>query len=134
MIAEYASVVAAMAVLVSTITGSLATLPTSTNAALTAVTSGAKAQNVPVAGARSAYKRAPYSKPILKYLYAAGWIGGKKSPLSCLFARVQPDETEREAVREMRRNAKLVRQLRRARVSLTTAADTLVKGIASACS
>lgn len=134
MIVEYASVVAAMAVLVSTITGSLATLPTSTNAALTAVTAGAKAQKVSGAGARAAYKRAPYSKPILKYLYAAGWIGGKKSTPSCLFARVQPDETEREAIREIRRNAKLVRQLRRARVSLTTAADTLVKGIASACS
>jgi hypothetical protein len=134
MIVEYASVVAAMAVLVSSITGNLATLPTSTNAALTAVTSGAKAQKVSSAGARTAYKRAPYSKPILKYLYAVGWIGGKKSPLSCLFARVQRDDTEREALREIRRNPKLVRQLRRAHVSLGVAATTLVQGIASACS
>lgn len=134
MLVEYASVVAAMAVLVSTITGSLAALPTSTNAALSAVTAGARAQKVPPAQARAAYKRAPYKKPVLKYLYAAGWIGGKKSPLSCLFARVQRDDTEREARRELSRNAKLVRQLRRARVSVSQAATTLVAGIASACS
>jgi hypothetical protein len=133
-IVEYASVVAAMAVLVSTVTGSLSALPTSTGAALTAVVAGAKAQKVPVGEARAAYKRAPYRKPVLKYLYAAGWIGGKKSAVSCLFARVQPDDTQREAAREIRRNAKLVRQLKRAHVTVATASATLVRGIASACS
>jgi hypothetical protein len=133
-IVEYASLVAAMAVLVSTVTGSLSALPTSTAPALTAVAAGAKAQKVPVGEARAAYKRAPYRKPVLKYLYAAGWIGGKKSSVSCLFARVQPDDTQREAAREIRRNPKLVRQLKRARVSVGTASATLVRGIASACS
>jgi hypothetical protein len=136
-IAEYASVVAAMAVLVSTITGAfgqkLAALPTSQGSALTAVSAGARAQKLPAGAARAVYKRAPYKKPVLKYLYTVGWIGGKKSSLSCLFARSQRSETEQEALMEIRRNAKLVHQLRRVHVGLKAASTTLVSGIASAC-
>jgi hypothetical protein len=137
-IVEYASVVAAIGVLVSTISGSfgqrLAALPTSNGTALTAVSAGARAQKVPPGEARAVYRQAPYKKPVLKYLYTVGWIGGKKSALSCLFARTQRDDTEREGLVEIRKKAKLVRQLRRVHVSLTTAAATLVRGIASACS
>lgn len=135
---EYASIVAAMAVLASTLTGAfgpkLAVLPTSSGAALQAVTAGAKAQHVPPAQARAAYRRAPYAKPVLKYLYAIGWIGGKKDPVSCLFARVQPEETARDALAQIRKNAKLVRQLARRGVSKPAAAKVVVAGIASACS
>ena len=137
MIAEYASVLAAMTVLVSTITGAfgqkLAALPTSQGSALTAVSAGARAQKVPAGAARAVYKQAPYTKPVLKYLYTVGWIGGKKSPLSCLFARSQRSGTEQEALAEIRKNAKLVHQLRRVHVGLTRASTTLVSGIASAC-
>jgi hypothetical protein len=136
-IVEYASVVSAVALLVSTITGAfgshVAALPTRDAGALTAVSAGARAQHVSPAAARAVYKRAPYSKPVLKYLYTVGWIAGKKNAVSCLFARTQRGDTEREAAREMRKNAKLMRQLRRVHVSLQTAAKTLVAGIASAC-
>ena len=64
----------------------------------------------------------------------ACWIGGKKSSLSCLFARTDAGGTEHEALSEIRKNAKLVHQLRRAHVGLKLAATTLVSGIASACS
>jgi hypothetical protein len=137
-IVEYASVVSAVAVLVSTITGAfggkVAALPTRDAGALTAVAAGAHAQKVSAREARVVYKRAPYSKPVLKYLYTVGWIGGKKNALSCLFARTQRVDTEREAAGEIRKNARLVRQLRRVHVSLQTASKTLVAGIASACS
>jgi hypothetical protein len=137
-IVEYASVVAAIGVLVSTVSGAfgnkLVALPTTNGKALTAVSAGARAQKVSVGEARVVYNRAPYKKPVLKYLYTVGWIGGKKSPLSCLFARTQRDDTEREALAEIRKNTKLVRQLRRVHVSLKGAAATLVRGIASACS
>jgi hypothetical protein len=135
-IVEYASVVSAVGLLISTITGAFGTvaaLPTRDAAALTAVSAGAKAQHVSPRTARSVYKHAPYTKPVLKYLYTMGWIGGKKNPASCLFARTDRPGTERDAVGEMRRSAKLVRHLRRVHVSLTTAARTLVAGIASAC-
>lgn len=138
MIVEYGSLVAALAVLASTIGGAfggnLAALPTSTGTALAAVTAGAKAQKVPPGEAKAAYNRAPYKKPILKYLYAIGFIGGKKSPVSCLFARVSRAQTEAEAVIEIRKNPKLVQRLKRRGVSAKTAATVLVAGIASACS
>jgi hypothetical protein len=137
-IVEYASIVSAMAVLAATLSGAfgarLAVLPISSGGALSAVSAGAKAQKVPPGEARAAYQRAPYSKPVLKYLYAVGWIGGKKSPLSCLFARVSPDDTEAETLREIRKNAKLVKQLKQRNVPQKRAASAVVAGIASACS
>jgi hypothetical protein len=137
-IVEYASLVAAMAVLTASLTGAfgqkLAVLPTSSGAAISTLNAASGSQKVPAAGARAAYKRAPYSKPVLKYLYAVGWIGGKKSPLSCLFARTQPDQTEQEALSEIRGNGKLVKQLRRVHVAQKQAASVVVEGIASACS
>jgi len=127
-----------MAVLTASLTGAfgqkLAVLPTSSGAALSTLNAAAGAQKVPAGGVRAAYKRAPHSKPVLKYLYAVGWIGGKKSPLSCLFARVSRDETEQEALGEIRRNTKLVKQFRRVRVGQKQAASVVVEGIASACS
>ena len=138
MIVEYASIVSAMAVLAATLSGAfggkLAVLPTTSGAALTSISAAAKAQNVATRDARAAYNRAPYSKAVLKYLYAVGWIGGKKSPLSCLFARVSSGETEAETLREIRKNAKLVQQLKRRKVAQKQAATVVVAGIASACS
>jgi len=138
MLVEYASLVAAMAVLTASLTGALgqklSVLPTSSGAALSTLNAAAGAQKVPAGGTRAAYKRAPYSKPVLKYLYAVGWIGGKKSPLSCLFARTQPSETEQEALVEIKENGKLVKQLRRVHVGQKLAASVVVTGIASACS
>lgn len=137
-VVEYASIVSAMAVLASTLAGTfgqkLAVLPTSTASAISSVSVGAKSQRVPPAQARAAYKRAPYSKPVLKYLYAVGWIGGKKSAVSCLFARVSPERTTQETLVEIRKNRKLSRQLAKRGVSKPTAAKALVAGIASACS
>ena len=138
MLVEYASLVAAMAVLTASLTGAfgqkLSVLPTSSGTAISTLNAAAGAQKVPAGGARAAYKKAPYSKPVLKYLYAVGWIGGKKSPLSCLFARTQPSETEQEALGEIRKNTKLAQQLRRVHVGQKLAATVVVKGIASACS
>ena len=136
MIVEYAGVVSAISLLISTIAGTftgIAALPTRDANALTAVSAAAKAQHVSPRASRAVYKRAPYSKPVLKYLYTVGWIGGKKNAASCLFARTDPEGTTSDAVHEMRRSAKLVRHLRRAHVSVTTAARTLVAGVASAC-
>jgi hypothetical protein len=136
-VVEYVSLVTALAILASTLSGAfgekLAVLPTSSATAVSSINAGARAQGVPPAQARSAYKRAPYRKTVLRYLYAVGWIGGKKSPVSCLFARVQPEETQAEALAEIRKNRKLSRQLARRGVSKPAAAKVVVAGIASAC-
>ena len=79
MIVEYAGIVAGLA-LASTLSGAY-------GQNVAAVLGGerrrgcrgrkaARAQHVSVPGAKAAYKRAPYAKPALKYLYAMGWIGG----------------------------------------------------------
>lgn len=137
MIAEYASVVAAMSILVSAITGAfgktVTALPTRDGTAVAAVSAGARSQGVSAAQARAAYKKAPYSKPVLKYLYAVGWIGGKKSAFSCLLAKDDAGGTQADALSEIRKNAKVVRALHRAHVGLKQAAMVLTRGIASAC-
>ena len=134
---EYASLVAALAVLASTLTGAfgqkLAVLPGSTAAALPTLSAGAKSQGIRAAEARGAYKRAPYSKPVLKYLFAVGWIGGKKDPVSCLFARVQREEMVQDTLAWMRGQVKLRKQLARRNVSRRMAANVIVEGIAAAC-
>jgi hypothetical protein len=137
MIAEYASVVAAMSILVSAITGAfgktVTALPTRDGTAITAVSAGARSQGIAAAQARVAYRKAPYSKPVLQYLYAVGWIGGKKSAFSCLLAKEDVSGTESDALSAIRKNPKVVRALHRAHVGLKQAAQVLTRGIASAC-
>ena len=86
---------------------------------------GGRSEKVPVAGAK-AYKRAPYRKPALKYLYALGWIGGTKHRAECgltLLARIRRSNRPRSRVRS---NAKLRAQLRKRAVSVGAAASALV--------
>ena len=68
----------------------------------------------PPAGAKTAYKRAPYTKPALKYLYALGWIGGTKNPGQCGLTLLGQDAAKEQAAREMRSNTKLMAQLQEA--------------------
>jgi hypothetical protein len=137
-VVEYISVTAAVSLVALTIGsqlgGRIATLPTSTATALELVSQGARKENVSVPGARAAYRRAPYRKPALRYLYAAGWIGGTKHERSCLLTRFADDTATRHATSEIRKNAKLTRQLRKRGISPATAARTLVNGVVSACS
>lgn len=136
--AEYISVTAAVSLVALTIGGHLggriAALPASNAVALELVTSGARAQKVSVSGARAAYARAPYKKPVLRYLYAAGWIGGKKHRTSCLLTRIAPRHSQELAAGEIQRNDELKTQLRKRGVSARVAAGVLVKGVVSACS
>src|SRR5215471_2110826 len=126
-----------MSILVSTITGAfgghLAALPTREGTAIASVNAAARSQKVSGAQARAAYKKAPYSKPVLKYLFAVGWIGGKKSAFSCLLAKEDASGTEADALSEIRKNPKVVHALHRAHVGLKQAASVLTRGIASAC-
>jgi hypothetical protein len=136
---EYVGVLAAVSLLALTVGGQLGqrtatSLPSTTTAALKLVAAGAKAQSVSVAGGRAAYKRAPYGKPVLRYLYAAGWIGGVKHRTSCLLTRVTQDSARGEAVAELRGTPKLMKQLRRRKVTADQAATALVDGVVSACS
>lgn len=137
MIVEYAGLVSAFALLAATLSGSygqnVAAVFASGATGISAVGKAAQSQKVPKVGAKAAYKRAPYKKPALKYLYAMGWIGGTKNPGQCGLTLLGQDAAKEQTVRQIRSNAKLMTQLRKRAVSASTAATALVKGVVSAC-
>ena len=136
MVVEYAGILAAVSLLAATLTGAYgqnvsAVFATST-AGIAAVGKAASAQKVSPAGAKTAFKRAPYSKTALRYLYALGWIGGTKNP-QCGLTLLGEGAARDVAATQMRANAKLVAQLKRRAISVGSAANALTKGVVSAC-
>lgn len=137
MIVEYAGLVSAFALLAATLSGSygqnVAAVFASSGAGVSTVAKAAHSEHVSASGAKAAYKRAPYSKPALKYLYAMGWIGGTKNPGQCGLTLLGQDAAKEQTERQIRSNAKLKAQLRKRAVSVGAAASALVKGVVSAC-
>jgi hypothetical protein len=115
------------------VSSTLATIPVAHGPALELVAKGAKQQKVSVPGAKAAYKRAPYAKPSLKFLYAVGWIGGQKSLGQCLLTSRTQDTARKHAEREIRGNPKVLSALRKRGISAGVAAAAIVKGAVSAC-
>lgn len=137
MAVEYAGILAAISLMAVTLTGAygqaVTAVFTSSGAGVAAVAKAAKAQKVSPAAARAAYNRAPYRKPVLKYLYALGWIGGTKNLGQCGLTLLGQDAAKEQAARELRANAKLVAQLRKRSVSVSAAANAVTAGVVSAC-
>ena len=137
MAVEYAGILAAVSLMAITLTGAygknVSAVFESSGVGITAVGKAAKAQKVAPAGAKAAYKRAPYVKPALKYLYALGWIGGTKNPGGCGLTLLGEGAAKDEAAREMRSNTKLVAQLKKRAISVSAAANAVTKGVVSAC-
>lgn len=137
MIVEYAGILAAISLLAVTLTGAysqnVSAVFASSAVGLASVGKAAKAQKVSSAGAKAAYKRAPYRKTALKYLYALGWIGGTKNPGQCGLTVLGEGAARDVATLQIRGHAKLMAQLRKRGVSATAAANALTKGVVSAC-
>ena len=134
---EYAGILAAVTLMAVTLTGAygrnVSAVFDSSSVGIAAVGKAAKAQKIAPAAAKSAYQRAPYGKPVLKYLYALGWIGGTKNPGQCGLTLLGEGAAKEQAAHDMRSNKKLVGQLKRRGVSVSTAANVLTKGVVSAC-
>jgi hypothetical protein len=137
MVVEYAGILAAVALMAATLTGAYGQTVTavfaSSTAGVASVGKAAKAQKVSTAGAKAAYKRAPYTKPALKYLFALGWIGGTKNPGQCGLTLLGERAARDEAARQLRSNSKLVAQLRKRAINVAAAATAVTKGVVSAC-
>ena len=137
MAVEYAGILAAVALMAATLTGAYGTSVTAVfatgTAGVAAVAKAAKAQKVSTAGAKAAYRRAPYRKSALKYLYALGWIGGTKNPGGCGLTLLGEGAARDQAAREMRSNTKLVAQFKKRAISVSAAANALTSGVVSAC-
>jgi hypothetical protein len=110
-----------------------ARLPVTTNRATALVIQSAREARVPASQARAAFRRAPYARAPLRYLYAAGWITGRQAPYECVFAKATPEATRKELTSALRKDARLLNRLRRMSVTVAQAADALTKGTASAC-
>ena len=137
MAVEYAGILAAVSLMAITLTGAYGKNVTavfnSSSVGVAAVAKAAKAQKIAPAGAKTAYMRAPYAKPALRYLYALGWIGGTKNPGQCGLTLLGEGAARDAAAREMRGNPKLVGQLRRRGISVSAASNAVTKGVVSAC-
>jgi hypothetical protein len=136
-IGEYAGIVAGLALLAATLTGAygqnVTAVLASSGAGVAAVGKAARAQHVSTVGAKSAYKRAPYGKPVLKYLYAMGWIGGMRNRGQCGLTLIGQDAARQQAKTEILGNRKLRAQLAKRGVTAVSAAKVLVAGVVSAC-
>jgi len=134
---EYAGILAAVSLMAIALTGAYGRNVTAvfntSSVGITAVVKAAKAQKVSVPGAKAAYVRAPYKKPALKFLYGLGWIGGTKNLTQCGLTLLGPGAAKDAAVQDMRRNPKLVAQLKRRGISVSAAANAVTTGVVSAC-
>lgn len=137
MVVEYAGILAAVSLLAATLTGAygqnVSAVFAANAAGATAAGKAAQGQHVSAAGAKDAYKRAPYAKPALKYLYALGWVGGKKNAGQCGLTLLGEGAARDQAANGIRANAKLMAQLRKRTIRVGTAATALTKGVVSAC-
>ena len=134
---EYAGVLAAVTLMAVTLTGAYGRNVTAvfntSSVGIAAVGKAAKAQKVSPAGAKTAYRREPYTKPALRYLYALGWIGGTSNLTRCGLTLLSPDAARDVATAQIRENAKLSAQLKRRGISAVSAATAVTKGVVSAC-
>ena len=136
--AEYALVTAVMASLALSLTAIpdarlAARLPTTTARAAALVTETARSAKVPVASARTAFANAPFKRPQLRYLYTAGWVGGRQRPSECVRAKLSPGSTMERMTASIKRDGRLLTRLRRMSVTVPAAAAALTRGTAAAC-
>jgi len=137
-VAEYAlitAVVASLAISLATIPeAQLARqLPVTAARAQALISKSARANGVPAAQARLVMAHAPYGRAALRYLYAEGWITGRKKASECVFAKATPDSTQRELARGLKSDDRLRARLGRMHVTVDQAAGALTRGTAAAC-
>lgn len=136
--AEYVlitAVVASLALSLSTIPERQLSrqLPVTAARAQALVSKTARATDVPVAEARSALAQAPYARAALRYLYAEGWIGGRRNAVECVFAKATPGPTQKRLEGALRKDRLLRARLARMSVTIPQAAEAITRGTASAC-
>jgi hypothetical protein len=108
-------------------------LPVTAARAQALVSKSAQASKVSPAEARAVMAKAPYGRAALRYLYAEGWIGGRRSPADCVFAKATPDSTRQQLAAGIRKDGRLQARLRRMHVTPDQAAQALARGTGAAC-
>jgi hypothetical protein len=136
-VVEFASLLAAISMLASSLSGLqariLQRLAGSDTVAVQQAVLGSKASHVPPAGARAAYARAPYRKPALRYVYATGWVAGTKHQTACALAGLDDEGATSLVIKAIRKQPATMRQLRRLHLTAVQAANAFTRGFVSAC-
>ena len=133
---EYGGIVAALATLVVSLTAAFASvgaLPAVDSKATTAVAAAAKSKHVSGAEARAAYAKAPYRKPVLRYLYAVAWVGAASDKTKCHAAILLGPDPKAAAAAAIRRSPKLLSRLRAAHVTVSQASTAMSRGMVDGC-
>lgn len=134
---EFASLLAAVSMFSASLSGLQARVLervfASDASAVQQVVIRARAERVPPASARSAYARAPYKLPALRYVYATAWVAGQKDVKACALAQLDVEGTRAAAAKKLRGNAAMMRQLRRLHLTARQAATAFAQGFVSAC-
>ena len=135
-VVEYGSITAALAVLVTSLSGvlsSVGTLPASDLKATALVSVAAGSQHVSRTEARAAYAKAPYRRPVLRYLYVVGWVSAAKDGPKCRAALLLGPKPSTAAAEALRRTPKLLARLRAAHVTISQAATAIGRGVVDGC-
>lgn len=131
---EYAGLTAAMALLVSSLSGVLgSTLPGNNVRASALVTSVATAHRLPGAKARAVYAHAPLKKPGLRFLYTVGWLSSAANLATCKAAELLGPDPLVVARQEIQATPKVLAGLKAAHVSVNEAALALARGATDGC-
>jgi hypothetical protein len=136
-VVEFATVTAALSLLATSLSGLqariLERLAGSNAVAVQQAVLEAKASHIAPAGARSAYARAPYHKPALRYVYATGWVAGARDQTSCILAKIDVEGTTAMAIKAIRSLPATMKQLRGLRLTAVLAGNAFTRGFVSAC-
>ena len=135
-VGEYGGIVAALATLVVSLTtafASVGALPALDSKATAAVAAAAKAKHVSGAEARAAYAKAPYRKPVLRYLYAMSWVGAASDKASATPRSCSAPIRRSAAAAAIRRSPKLLARLRAAHVTVSQASTAIGRGMVDGC-
>lgn len=131
---EYASITAAISIFVSAL-GSVAgsALPASTAKALPAVVTIAQSHEVSAPAAKVAYRKAPFGRPALRYLYAAGWVGATSNLDACKLAQLPGADPVTAATQALQSSPKALSVLKASHVTVKQAATALGEGTIAGC-
>ena len=131
---EYASIAAALSILASSLSGTFGSvLPSTTAKGASLVAAVARSHDVSSASARTAYGKAPFSRPELRYLYAVGWISSNSDIGKCKAAQLLGPDPTVASEQTLQSAAKALALLRRAHVTLAQAAAALGRGLTDGC-
>jgi hypothetical protein len=133
---EYASITAALAILVSSLGGAIGAvgaLPATNAKATELVASTARSQRVSGAEAEAAYEKAPYRKTALRYLYAVAWVAAAKDRAKCRAQLLLGPDPREAAAAAIRHEPRLLTRLRAAHLTVGQAATAMGRGTKEGC-